>query len=82
MEHFKKAKEIHPIIAFIKEGKKEEAGWMSKAEAAALNKSMKAYIDLGEKSNRSEIRKCAQNLASLKKPSSYFLPTLSNDFVN
>ena len=63
------------MLAYLRLGRQREYGWLRKDEATALNKKSKIHLDHDEQSLMIKIRKCTQQLTSLKNPSRFFTPT-------
>jgi hypothetical protein len=65
----------HPMLTYLRSGRQRECGWLRKDEATALNKKTKVHLDHEEQSLMNKIRKCTQQLTSLKNSSRNFSPT-------
>jgi hypothetical protein len=70
----------HPVLTYLKNGRKKDFGWLRSEEAAARGKVIvggkkNVHLDPEEKSLLATLRSCTHNLTTKKNPSSKFSPT-------
>jgi hypothetical protein len=70
----------HPILAYLKNGRNKDFGWLRRDEAAARGKviaggNKNVHLDPDEKSLLVTLRRCTHNLTTKKNLSSKFSPT-------